>query len=59
MSAAHDANDGAEAMVCCSLDGLAPKMKERVTAAIWECHDIGLDVMLYETTRTQELQEKY
>ena len=47
MSAAHDANDGAEAMVCCSPDGRAPKMKERVTAAILECHDIGLDVKRY------------
>lgn len=59
MSGQLDANDGAEELVTNDLDTLAPKMRERVDAAIWDCHDVGLDAIVYETMRTAELQALY
>lgn len=38
---------------------LAPKMRERVEAAVAECHSAGLDVEVYETWRPDELQQMY
>jgi hypothetical protein len=60
MSAGLDFNDGAEALVQNDLDHLAPKMRERVVAAIWECNNMaGLDVVVYESVRSEHLQEMY
>lgn len=60
MSAQLDFNDGAEELVQNDLDALAPKMQERVTAALWECNNVaGLDVVVYEAVRTEELQRMY
>jgi hypothetical protein len=60
MSAQLDFNDGAEAFVQNSLDLLAPKMQERVTAALWECNNVaGLGVVVYESVRDDHLQQMY
>ena len=59
MSALLDANDGAEALVVDDLTELAPGMKRRVDAALAACHAANLDVIVYETVRTEELQELY
>lgn len=59
MSAQLDANDGAEALVVNDMQVLAPKMQERVTAALWDANEAGLDAVVYETMRSQELQGLY
>lgn len=60
MSAQLDFDDGAEAFVQNDIDILAPKMQERVTAALWECNNVaGLEVVVYETVRTDHLQQMY
>lgn len=59
MSAGLDFNDGAEALVESSLDGLAPKMRERVEAALADANRHGLDAVVYESTRSDELQRLY
>src|SRR6185295_20288503 len=42
------------------LDHLAPKFKAAVEAAIQECNSVqGLDAMVYEGYRSQELQALY
>lgn len=58
-SMTDDAGDGAESLVCDSLDGCAPKFREAVEAAIAECHFAGLDAVVYESTRSDELQKLY
>src|SRR5436309_6912181 len=42
-----------------SLDTLAPKFREAVEKAIADCAAKGLDAMVYETYRSQELQSLY
>ena len=59
MSGQFDFNDGAEELVCCDTSGLAPKMRDRVEAALAAANAAGLDAILYETTRSDELQRMY
>ena len=59
MSAAGDANDGAEALVQNSLDGLAPKFRDAVEQSLADCDDAGLDAYVYESLRSDELQKLY
>jgi peptidoglycan L-alanyl-D-glutamate endopeptidase CwlK len=48
-----------EHMVESSLDVLAPKFRDALTAALKECNDAGLDAYAYETHRSDELQNIY
>lgn len=41
------------------LDCLAPRMRGAVESALLECRASGLDVMVWESCRSQELQELY
>ena len=49
----------AESLVQRGFDGLAPKFREALEAALEECNDQGLDAYAYETLRSDELQELY
>lgn len=48
-----------EPSVTQTLDVLAPKFRDAVSKAIAECEAKGLDAMVYETYRSQELQSAY
>jgi hypothetical protein len=48
-----------DAMVVSSLDGLPPKMRSAVEAALKECNDERLDAVVYESHRSDELQRIY
>ena len=58
MSAGLDHPD-AESLVVSSLDGLAPKFRLAVQAGLVECHEAGLDAIVYESLRSDELQRMY
>jgi hypothetical protein len=58
MSAGLD-HPAAESMVVSSLDGLAPKFREAVLAGLKECAEAGLDAIVYESLRSDELQKLY
>lgn len=58
MSAGVDIKS-AEALVVSALDGLAPRMREAVQEGIAECNEQGLDAIVYESTRSNELQKIY
>jgi hypothetical protein len=58
MSAGLDHID-TDALVCSSLDGLPPLMRAAVEAALRECNDERLDAVVYESHRSEELQEIY
>lgn len=47
------------AVVFRSLELLAPLFREAVNAALGACHAAGIDAMVYETYRTNELQRMY
>lgn len=49
----------AESLVQNSTDGLAPQFKHAVIDAIDECHSKGLDAIVYESLRSDELQRIY
>jgi hypothetical protein len=49
----------AESLVVSSLDGLAPKFRLAVEAGLKECTEAGLDAIVYESTRSDELQKIY
>ena len=49
----------AESLVQRGFDGLAPKFREALEAALEECNANGLDAYAYETLRSDELQELY
>lgn len=49
----------AESLVQRSFDGLAPRFRASLEAAIRECNQSGLDAYAYETLRSDELQELY
>lgn len=42
-----------------ALGALAPKMRDAVEAVLRACEIAGLDAVVYETSRTQELQALY
>jgi len=48
-----------DALVCSTLDGMPPKMRAAVEAALRECNDERLDAVLYESHRSEELQQIY
>lgn len=55
-----DTSDARVAQLRChDLDALAPKMRDRVRAALDDCHAAGLDAVVWETTRCDELQRIY
>jgi hypothetical protein len=58
MSAGID-HANTDALVCSSLDGLPPKMRAAVKAALEECNDERLDAVVYESHRSDELQAIY
>lgn len=58
MSAGLDHID-TDALVENSIDGLAPKMRAAVEAALKECNDERLDAVVYESHRSEELQAIY
>jgi hypothetical protein len=53
------AGHSAESLVQRSFDGLAPKFREALEAALAECNAQGLDAYAYETLRSDELQALY
>lgn len=58
MSAGSD-NARAEQLVCRTLDGLAPLFRKAVQKSLVECSDEGLDAIVYESLRSDELQQLY
>lgn len=58
MSAGLD-DRNAEQLVVSSLAGLAPLFREAVETSIAECSDEGLDAVVYESLRSDELQRIY
>lgn len=58
MSAGLD-HPAAETLVVRSLDGLAPKFRAAVEAALAECQEKNLDAIVYESLRSDELQKLY
>jgi peptidoglycan L-alanyl-D-glutamate endopeptidase CwlK len=55
MSAGQDS----DALVNSSLDGLAPAFADAIMAALAECATAGLDAIVYESLRSDELQRIY
>lgn len=58
MSAGLD-HPTAESLVISSFDGLAPLFGAELTAALAECNAADLDAIVYETLRSDELQQMY
>jgi hypothetical protein len=58
MSAGLD-HPTAESLVVNSLDGVAPKFRDALEAALADCDAEGLDAIVYESLRSDELQRLY
>lgn len=46
-------------IVCRATDVLAPRFRERLEMAVSVCRQNGIDVIVYETIRSNELQQMY
>lgn len=53
----HEVAEGIE--VVSSLDGLAPAMRRAVEASLQDCQDYGYDAEVFESLRSEALQEIY